>query len=134
MFAYRVENPVGQHGIWRDFDGKVNPVFQHLTHGKCKDMPMEDSDFYREGGKQWFSATDTPEKLRVWFSALDVAEMEKLGYGVYIFEVREYRVVSECEIVFTRESVVSVDRISPFVIWGHQYLEALDHGRKQNQR
>ena len=80
--AYRVENQEEQHGIWRDFDGTVNPVFKHLSQGKCKDMPMEDSDFYRADGLRWFSATDTPEKLKAWFSALDVIEMERLGYKV----------------------------------------------------
>lgn len=121
--AYRVENQVEQHGIWRDFDGTINPVFKHLSQGKCKDMPMEDSDFYRADGFQWFSATDTPEKLKAWFSALDVIEMERMGYKVYEFEISEYRVVSEYEIVFTRECVVSQREIPADEIWGAEFAQ-----------
>ena len=79
MKAYRVENQDKGNGIWRNFDGSINPVFKHLSQGKCKDMPMPDSDFYRHDGKKWFAATDTKEKLRAWFSELDIIEMQKLG-------------------------------------------------------
>jgi len=116
MKAYRVENQEKGHGIWRDFDGTINPVFSKLTQGKCKDMPMEDSDFYRQDGKQWFSATDTPEKLKAWFSALDVAEMERLGYKVYEFEISHCRAVSEYEICFTRDCIISQREIDPRLI------------------
>lgn len=115
--VYRVEDPVGQHGIWRDFDGNLNPVFNKLSHGKCRDMPMEDSDFYREEGKRWFSATDTPEKLREWFSGQDVKEMLELGYHVIEFEVTELRPVSEYEVVFTRESIRGTRLMKPEDIW-----------------
>lgn len=119
--VYRVEDPKEGHGLWRDFNGDFNPVFNKLTKGKCKDMPMEDSDFYREDGKMWFSATDTPEKLTAWFSALDVVELEKLGYNVYEFEVEEWRPVNEYEVVFTRESIKWVKAIDPIEIWGEEY-------------
>lgn len=115
--VYRVEDPKGQHGLWRDFDGSINPVFSKLTVGKCKDMPMDDSDFYRRGGKQWFSATDTPDKLKAWFDILDVIEMERLGYGVFEFEVTGVETVSPFEVVFTRDSIVGVRRIDPSGIW-----------------
>ena len=84
---------------------------------------MEDSDFYRADGFQWFSATDTPEKLKTWFSALDVIEMERMGYKVYEFEISEYRVVSEYEIVFTRECVVSQREIPADEIWGAEFAQ-----------
>ena len=95
MKVYRVEDPYGKHGIWRGFDGTVNPVFKYLSDGKCKDMPMENSDFYREGGKNWFSATDTPERLKVWLSTQDIIEMEDMGYSVIEFEATNVREVSE---------------------------------------
>ena len=95
MKVYRVEDPYRKHGIWRDFDGTVNPVFKYLSDGKCKDTPMENSDFYREGGKNWFSATDTPEKLKAWFSTQDIIEMEDMGYSVIEFEVTNVREISE---------------------------------------
>lgn len=117
MKVYRVEDPKRGHGIWRDFDGTVNPVFKYLSDGKCKDMPMEDSDFYREGGKSWFSATDTPEKLKAWFSTQDVVEMEAMGYSVIEFEVTNVREVSEFEVVFTRDSILKWDYIDPSSIW-----------------
>lgn len=119
--VYRVEDPKEGHGLWRDFNGDFNPVFNKLTKGKCKDIPMEDSDFYRKDGKMWFSATDTPEKLTAWFSALDVVELEKLGYNVYEFEVEEWRPVNEYEVVFTRESIKWVKAIDPIEIWGEEY-------------
>lgn len=117
MKAYRVEDPVGKHGLWRDFDGTINPVFKYLSVGKCKDMPMEGSDFYRHDGKQWFSATDTPEKLKEWFDIMDVIEMERLGYYVYEFEISDCRVVSPFEICFTRDSIIDVKDYDPKLIW-----------------
>ena len=108
MKVYRVEDSVSQHGLWRNFDGTVNPVFSKLTVGKCKDMPMGDDDFYRMNGKQWFSATDEPSKLTAWFDVLDVVEMEKLGYRVYEFDVEFYKTVSQYEVVFTRDSIKNV--------------------------
>lgn len=134
--VYRVEDPKEGHGLWRDFNGDFNPVFNKLTKGKCKDMPMEDSDFYRENGKMWFSATDTPEKLTAWFSALDVVELEKLGYNVYEFEVEEWRPVNEYEVVFTRESIRWVKAIDPVEIWGEEYtnLKGGNYGEDQVER
>ena len=114
---YRVEDPVGQHGLWRDFDGSINPVFSKLTVGKCKDMPMDDSDFYRRNGKQWFAATDAPEKLKAWFDVIDIIEMEKLGYGVFEFEVTNIDVASPFEVVFTRDSIVNVQKVASGGIW-----------------
>ena len=125
MKVYRVEDPYRKHGIWRDFDGTVNPVFKYLSDGKCKDMPVEDSDFYREGGKNWFSATDTPEKLKAWFSTQDIIEMEDMGYSVIEFEVTNVREVSEFEVVFTRDSIIKWDYIDPCSIW-KDYLDIKD--------
>ena len=117
MKAYRIEDPINEHGLWRDFDGKINPVFSKLTVGKCKDMPMEDNDFYRFNGKQWFSATDKPEKLTAWFDVMDVIEMERLDYEVFEFEISECRKVSDFEICFTRDSILSKRQIDPSKIW-----------------
>lgn len=130
MKAYRVENQAKGHGIWRDFDGTVNPVFSKLTQGKCKDMPMEDNEFYRYEGKQWFSATDTPEKLKAWFSALDVVEMQNIGYSVFEFEIAFCRVVSEYEICFTRDDIISQKQIDPYDIYGEEYTRALERDKR----
>ena len=111
MKAYRVENQKAQHGIWRNFDGTVNPVFSQLSDGKCRNLPMADSDYYRDGGDRWFAATDTKEKLQAWFSEKDLQEMQGLGYKIYEFEVSGCRVVSDYEIVFRREDIHSQKEI-----------------------
>ena len=115
--VYRVEDPKGEHGLWRNFDGSPADTFSHLTVGKCKDMPMEDSGFYREGGKRWFSATDSPEKLKAWFDVLDITELVKMGFGVYCFTVKEIRTVSEYEVVFAREDIIDCETVTPEMIW-----------------
>ena len=111
--VYRVEDPAGMHGLWRDFDGTVNPVFSKLTVGKFRNMPMEDSDFYLYGGKRWFASTDSPEKLSAWFDIEDILELEKMGYHAYEFDVTEIRTVSPYEVVFTRDSILRVTVLSP---------------------
>ena len=123
MKVYRVENPEEEHGLWRNFDGSPCDVFEKLKVGKCRNMAMPDNDFYREGGKQWFSATDTPDKLSAWFDVLDIVQMRSLGYKVYEFEVSNVRTVSEYEVVFTRDSIKSVIAIDPADIWqGFDYF------------
>lgn len=117
MKAYRVEDQSGGHGIWRNFDGSLNPVFKKLSDGLAKNLPMPDSDFYHHDGKQWFSATDTPDKLTAWFSRQDVLEMLAMGYQVWEFDITSCRVVSEYEIVFTRDSIVSQRVIDWAEIW-----------------
>ena len=117
MKVYRVENPVEEHGLWRNFDGSPCDVFDKLTHGKSRTLPMPDNDFYREGGKQWFAATDTPEKLKEWLDILDIVQLRHLGYKVYQFEVSNVKTVSEYEVVFTRDSIQSVIAIDPADIW-----------------
>ena len=117
MKVYRVENPIGKHGLWRNFDGSPCDVFNKLMIGKCKTLTMPDSDFYREEGKQWFSATDTPEKLRVWFDVFDIVQLRELGYKVYQFEVSEIRNVNEYEVVFARDKIESVIAIDPAIVW-----------------
>ena len=117
MKVYRVENQKEKHGIWRNFDGSYNPIFNKLSEGLAKSLSMDDSNFYRANGKQWFSATDTKEKLTKWFSLTDILEMKKMGYEVYEFEITLYREVSEYEIVFAREDIISQKVIDYREIW-----------------
>ena len=131
MKAYRIEDPINKHGLWRDFDGKINPIFSKLTVGKCKDMPMEDNDFYRFNDKQWFSATDKPEKLTAWFDVMDVIEMERLGYKVFEFEILECRKVSNFEICFTRDSILGKRQIGSSKIWkDYEAMRTSDENRR----
>lgn len=104
---YRVENQLEKHGIWRNFDGSTNPVFDQLSDGKCKTLPMDDSSLYRSGGWAWFSATDDVEKLQEWFSLSDVLELFGIGYRIYEFTVREYKWLNEYESVFRRSDIIS---------------------------
>lgn len=117
ILGYRVEDPVEQHGLWRNFDGTWNPVFEYLTEGLARSMNMDDDPMYREGGKQWFSAAPTKETLKHWFSRQDVLELRELGYRVYEFELVGVREVSEFEIVFTRDNIVRQTEIPMDVVW-----------------
>lgn len=117
MKAYRIENQREQHGLWRDFEGNVNPVFSQLSVGKCRNLPMEDNEFYRYNGEKWFSATDEPWKMRAWFDVADVVELEELGYNLYEFDIQSCRTVSEFEIVFTRADIIQQRLIDPATIW-----------------
>lgn len=116
-YGYRVEDQVKKHGLWRNFDGSWNPVFDQLSEGLSRSLPMEDSDLYRHDGKQWFSAAPTKETLKHWFSLNDVLELLALGYRVYEFELRDVKSISEFEIIFTRENIVSQKEIDYTEVW-----------------
>jgi len=130
--VYRFENQKSELGIWRKFDGTVSPIFSSLTEGKCKDMPMDDSDFYRYEGKRWFAATDNKQLMPHWFSALDAIELEKLGYCMYEHEVTQIRRVSPYEVVFAKEDSVSSWQIDLSTIWGDEYVELKKNKEKNH--
>ena len=46
--VYRIENQAQGHGIWRNFDGSWNPVFDKLSDGQVRNLPMEDNSFLIE--------------------------------------------------------------------------------------
>lgn len=78
---------------------------------------MEDSELYREGGKQWFSAAPSKETLKHWFSLADVLELQKLGYKIYEFQLVDTKQISDFEIVFTRDNIVEQREINYKEIW-----------------
>lgn len=117
MKAYRVENQKTKHGIWRNFDGTINPIFNKLSDGLARNLQMEDNDFYRFNNKKCFSACDKKEKLTNWFSKQDVIEMIQMGYKVYEFEITDCRPVNDFEIVFTRESILIQRELNYEEIW-----------------
>ena len=80
-------------------------------------LTMEDSELYREGGKQWFSAAPSKETLKYWFSLTDVLELQKLGYKVYEFQLVGTKQISDFEIVFTRGNIVEQREINYKEIW-----------------
>ena len=117
VLGYRVENQIGGNGLWRNFDGTLNPVFDKLSDGLSRNLPMEDSEEYRKGGKQWFASAPSKETLKHWFSEKDVIELLALGYKVYEFILENTRKISDFEIVFTRDNIVSQREIDYKEIW-----------------
>ena len=105
--VYRVENEKEQKGLWRKFDGTWEPLFDMLTDGQCKDMPMEDSPIYKEGGKQWFASAPSRETLQKWFSKRDLEELTAKGFTISEFEVVGHKKVSDFEYIFTRDNIIS---------------------------
>ena len=103
----RVENEAEQKGLWRKFDGTWEPLFNMLTDGQCKDLPMEDDPIYREGGKRWFASAPSRETLRKWFSKRDLEELTAKGFTISEFEVSGCKKVSDFEYIFTRDNIVS---------------------------
>ena len=107
MKVYRVENEAEQKGLWRKFDGTYQPLFDMLTDGQCKDLPMEDSPIYREGGKRWFASAPSKETLQKWFSKKDLEELVSKGFTISEFEVVGHKKVSDFEYIFTRDNIIN---------------------------
>ena len=105
--VYRVENEDEQKGLWRKFDGTWEPLFNMLTDGLCRNLPMEDNDLYRAEGKKWFASAPSRETLRKWFSKRDLEELTAAGFTISEFEVTNYKKVSEFEYIFTRDSIIN---------------------------
>ena len=121
--VYRVENEKEQKGLWRKFDGTWEPLFDMLTDGKCKDMPMEDSPIYREGGKQWFASAPSKETLQKWFSKRDLEELTAKGFTISEFEVVGHKKISDYEYIFTRDSIISRTYLKVSDIYPQEQLE-----------
>ena len=117
VYGYRVENQAEQHGLWRMFDGSWNPIFDKLSDGLSRNLPMEDSPLYRQDGKMWFSAAPSKETLKHWFSNVDVIELAELGYNIYEFELDNIKRVSDFEIIFTRDNILSQRQMDYKEIW-----------------
>ncbi len=113
--VYRVENEIEGKGLWRKFDGTWSPLFDILTDGQCRNMPMDDSPLYRADGKRWFASAPSKVTLQNWFSKRDLEELVDAGFTINQIEVEEWRVVSEFEYIFPREAIV-----------GKKYLEVED--------
>ena len=118
MLVYRVENLSKGEGIWRDFEGNLNPVFNKLSEGLCRSLQMPHApEIYKADRKSWFSAAPSKETLTRWFSKQDVIELIQLGYGVYEFDVKDERKISDFEVIFARDNVISQTAINMNEIW-----------------
>ena len=124
MKVYRVENEAEQKGLWRKFDGTYEPLFDMLTDGQCKDLPMEDSPIYREGGKRWFASAPSKETLQKWFSKKDLEELVAKGFTISEFEVVGYKKVSDFEYIFTRDNIINRNYLEVSDIYPEQKVLA----------
>lgn len=107
MIGYRVENQEEKHGLWKNFDGSWNPIFDQLSEGLSRSLPMEDNPLYSLEGKHWFSAAPSKETLKHWFSKTDLIELSKLGYDIFEFTLQNIKQISEYEIIFTRDNIIN---------------------------
>lgn len=121
--VYRVENEKEQKGLWRKFDGTWEPLFDMLTDGQCKNMPMDDNPIYREGGKQWFASAPSKETLQKWFSKKDLEELTAKDFTISEFEVVKYKKISDFEYIFTRDNIISRTYLKVLDIYPQEQLE-----------
>lgn len=132
--VYRVENEKEQKGLWRKFDGTWEPLFDMLTDGQCKDMPMEDNPIYREGGKQWFASAPSKETLQKWFSKRDLEELTANGFTISEFEVVGHKKVSDFEYIFTRDNIISRTYLSVSDIYPQEQTDVDFEKELKNER
>lgn len=103
---FRVENPTSLIGLWYNDDGKMTNFIKTLDNAKCRDLPMEfDPEFRKDGN--WVSGCDSLETMQDWFYAQDVADLSEVGYGLYEFEVPDYRTYAG-HAIFLREQATSI--------------------------
>lgn len=105
---YRVENPITMVGLWYNNEGEKTDFIKHQIQGaQCADLPMDPKqEIYGDGGR-WYSACDNIPDMRNWFSVSDLQQFKQAGYGLYLFEVPEYR-IADGHAIFLREKVIEV--------------------------
>lgn len=106
---YRVENPATDVGLWYNKFGEKTDFIKHqIKDAQCADLPMDpDLSIYADGGK-WYSACDNIPDMRNWFSVSDLQQFKKAGYGLYLFEVPDYRMANG-HAIFLREQAISIE-------------------------
>lgn len=118
---YRIDNFEQKRGIWRDWDGNWNPVFdEFLQDGVSKDLPMEDNKTYQGG---WFAATESLETLIPhWVSFDDLRKLYKHGWVVqsYLCEEQYTKKLNDYETIFLKEKATPY---APF--WNLDALEIM---------
>lgn len=108
---FRVENPLSKVGLWYDEDGNFTEFIKTLDDAQCKDVPMDfDPDF--AGG--WASACDNLPDMQNWFAAKDIAALQEIGYGLYGYEVAEYRIANGHALF--RKDTASEKRLLPITL------------------
>lgn len=111
LTLYRVENPITQVGLWYNNEGvKTDYIVHEIESAQCADLPMpEDQSIYGDGGR-WYSACDNIPDMRNWFSISDLQQFKQKGYGLYLFEVPEYRIANG-HAIFLKDRALSATEV-----------------------
>ena len=127
---YRVANLDTNVGLWYNNDG-VKTDFIHTLHdARGAALPMDFDDTLAGG---WLSAAHKLDELTVWFSEEDFNELLLRGYGVYKYEVEDFRfhqysfpdvfpngnraTIALRHAVFQPEKVLSTTLLDPSVLY-----------------
>lgn len=102
---FRVENQATEIGLWYNSDGTFTEFIKTLDEAQSRDIPMGFDPQMKDGGN-WVSACDNIPDMKNWFSTKDLQALQQIGYGLYAFEVPDYRIVNG-HAVFLRERVVT---------------------------
>ena len=111
---YRIENPLTMQGMWYSGEGLYTGLITRFGDALCQDVPMDFDPQFKIGG-DWFSACDTVEGLRAWFSKNDISRLQSMGYGLYEFRPDHTRTVNG-HAVFLRGragTVLPIDLVWP---------------------
>lgn len=121
---WRVADLQTKKSLWYDPDGNYNPIFDKLTEGQARNLPMEFDPVFKDLGLAWLSATDKDSDLKLWFSPKDILELQGLGYGLYEFKVNKYRIVHTVvdHAIFTKEDIIDLRPIAVDTIYSKEEL------------
>ncbi len=89
--VYRVGHRLHNEGLWYDRDGSPTGRIHTVPGAAAAALPMGLHPVFWDGGRRWQSVTDTPETLKHWFSAGDMAHLLPRGYQVFEITVAKYR-------------------------------------------
>src|SRR5690606_36647554 len=88
---YRIQNPNTMIGLWYNSFGEKTDFIKHnIKNAMNANLPMDYNEEYTKGGR-WFSGCDNIEDMKNWFSVSDLQQFKQAGYGLYLFDVSEYR-------------------------------------------
>jgi len=107
---FRVENPLTNLGLWYAGTGEFTEFIKTIDNAQCRDLPMDYDPTMKDGGN-WISACDNLDDMQNWFSPSDLHQLQQVGYGLYTFEVPNYRQANG-HAIFLRESVIESRLVS----------------------
>lgn len=99
---YRVCNNESQEGLWYkkngEFSGLIHNKFDFCTNTK---LPMP----YDPNIIGWLSTTDKLETLFLWFTKDDIKKLEEFGYGIAVYEARDYKIYNNHWVINQESSI-----------------------------